>query len=90
MMLGKVRKEYPCRTAFKLENLDKTLKEWNLKVAFEYHLQSPNGSLTVLPSLAIIRPSLDADLHLMRDKRGFGQGQRRLLLRLFHLLTLRS
>lgn len=90
VMLGKVQKMYPCSTAFKIENSEQNLSRIHIKVGFEYYLQNPNGCLTVLPSLAIIRPSLDADLHLMRDKRGFGQGQRRLLLRLFHLLTFRS
>lgn len=87
MMLGKVQKMYPCSTAFKIE---KPKEKGQIKVGFVCYSQNPDGRLTVTPSLAIIGPPLDADLHLVWDEGGFGQGQRGLVLCLFHLSTLRS
>lgn len=46
--------------------------------------------LTVLSLLANIRPSLNADFHLMRDKGRFGKSQGRLLLCSFYFSTFRS
>lgn len=87
MMLGKVQKMYPCGTAFEIE---KSKEKGQIKVGFVCYLQNPDGCLTVTPSLAIIGPPLDADLHLVWDEGGFGQGQRGLVLCLFHLSTFRS